>query len=350
MQELKIIGIENGALVVASDAGEHFRLDIDSVLQSRLRQTLSETPHEQRLPPREIQAHIRSGLSAKDVAQMTGTSLEYVQRFEAPILAEREHIIGSALSVSVRVAIDPDPVDDTNNFGTVIKERMIALGASGERWASWKEPEGGWIIKLAFTVDEIDHDARWSFVPKKHTLTPLNAEAVTLSRQGELPTELIPRLRAVGVGENPDNSRFDSGAFTVKAGQTTTGSMELQVEPIPLGRNGTPSVNAPSVTAINRAIDEPDTANNQTADLLEALRRRRGERGSVHHTHEQNRTTAPSLQQTLDVQLNTFNHENDQASAPSASISQQKSSRKQRASMPSWDEIVFGARTDGDLA
>ncbi|MGO7983956.1 hypothetical protein ACC691_39645, partial [Rhizobium johnstonii] len=81
--------------------------------------------------------------------------------------------------------------------------------------ASWKEPAGGWIVKLEFTADTIDHDARWSFEPKKLALAPLNSEAMTLSQQGEITGGLIPRLRAVDP-HDIDSSRFDSGAFTFK--------------------------------------------------------------------------------------------------------------------------------------
>ena len=39
MDELKVIGVEDGALLVASYAGARYRLPIDDVLQSRLRPT-----------------------------------------------------------------------------------------------------------------------------------------------------------------------------------------------------------------------------------------------------------------------------------------------------------------------
>ena len=38
MQELKVIGVESGALVVMSDDGDRFRIEIDDVLQSRIKQ------------------------------------------------------------------------------------------------------------------------------------------------------------------------------------------------------------------------------------------------------------------------------------------------------------------------
>jgi len=217
MQELKVIGVENGALLAASEEGDRFRIPIDEVLKSRIRQTQPETTSGPKLSPREIQAHIRSGMSAEDVAAVTGASLDYVRRFEGPVIAEREYMVSSALSVPVHTAIDPDPLDDDANFGSVIRQRLATLGASDERWAGWKEPDGGWIVKLSFTADDVEHDARWGFEPKKNSLSPMGGEAIALSQQGELKGSLIPRLRAVGAETSlADVSRFDSGAFTFK--------------------------------------------------------------------------------------------------------------------------------------
>ncbi|MET1018164.1 MAG: DUF3071 domain-containing protein, partial [Leifsonia flava] len=58
MQELKVIGVENGALVVASDDGDRFRIVIDEVMQSRLRRANPEPAGSQKLSPREVQAYV----------------------------------------------------------------------------------------------------------------------------------------------------------------------------------------------------------------------------------------------------------------------------------------------------
>jgi hypothetical protein len=215
MQDLKVIGVENGALLVASHEGTRFRVAIDEVLQSKLRQTIHEPGVGRKLAPKEIQAHIRSGMSAQDVSSITGVPLDYIQKFEGPVLAEREYVVTSALAVPVHTAMETDPLGEGSTFGTVIRERLYDLGAINERWASWKEMGSGWVVKLAFTAEQIEHDARWRFDPKKSALAPLNSEAVALSQQGEMVSPLVPRLRAVGDEERrPDQSRFDSGAFT----------------------------------------------------------------------------------------------------------------------------------------
>lgn len=384
MQELKVIGVESGALVVMSDDGDRFRIEIDDVLQSRIKQHQHEkNASGPRVSPREIQGHIRAGMSAEDVATVTGADLDYVERFEGPVLAERQHMITSALAVPVHAGAPGEQADDASTFGGVIRERLTALNSSDERWASWKEPSGGWVVKLAFTADSIDHDARWSFEPKKMTLTPLNGEAVTLSQQGESRGALIPRLRAVSA--DPDTSRFDSGAFTFGELSPDTVVDDADAEPIPYGRTAPvsppaqPKTSSPAVTraAIKRA-DESSPALSETANLMEALRRRRGEReGSAAPSPAApvpvsasdtpvSEATTPRL---VDVPLSTFDEELDDRSGtpsdaaaekpaqPSSIWSQssvagakQGATRKGRASMPSWDEIVFGARTDDDLA
>ena len=104
----------------------------------------------------------------------------------------------------------------------------------------------------------------------------MNSEATTLSQQGELKGGLIPRLRAVA--PESDESRFDSGAFTFD--ETDHGDFDTapHLEPLPYART-TPATSSPAAAraAIKRA-DEPTPSLSETADLLEALRRRRGER------------------------------------------------------------------------
>ena len=362
MQDLRVIGVEHGALLVAADDGARYRVAIDEVLQSKLRQAIPDPGAGRKLAPREIQAHIRSGMSAEDVSQITGVPIDYIQKFEGPVLAEREFVITSALAVPVRTAADTGPIDGSN-FGSVIRERLYDLGAVNERWASWKEIGGGWIVKLAFTAEQIDHDARWRFDPKKSALAPLNSEAITLSQQGEMAGALIPRLRAVGDEERmPDQSRFDSGAFTdhdLAERQQPDRKQTSALDPVSSGR----LADAPqgvSDAAINRAPAEAEVESNQTADLLEALRRRRGERESANFADEEAKAAHPSTGtiRLVDIALPGMSVDDEtpggtspQPSVGSSSVLpmlQSRSGRKGRAVMPSWDDIVFGARSEED--
>jgi hypothetical protein len=333
MQDLRVIGVESGALLVAADDGERYRIAIDEVLQSKLRQSIPDQGAGRKLAPREIQAHIRAGMSAQDVASITGVPLEYIQRFEGPVLAEREYVVETALGVPVHTAADTNPFGTGMTFGTAIRSRLHDLGAINERWASWKEMASGWVVKLSFTAGQIDHDARWSFDPKKLSLVPLNNEAVQLSQQGDASGALMPRLRAVATTEHEkDDTRFDSGAFAAAEVEEAANPIAMpEPEPEPFGR-----------TAV---ADEEPPPHSQTADLLEALRRRRGEREAATYDEDDPITEPDGTAQIRLVDLPDFE---EPVPVPQRNTGPQGKVRRGRASMPSWDEIVFGAKPDED--
>jgi hypothetical protein len=363
VDELTVIGTENGALIVVSAEGTRFRVPITEALHTALRQNRPAALAAHRVPPREIQALIRQGLTAQQVAAQTGEPLEYIQRFEGPVLAEREYVVTAARTVPVAVAAELE-AGTTGTFGSVIDRRLSALGARDVRWES-RKTDAHWLVSVSFLDGETARTATWTFDPKKSALAPVDHEAHSLSQQGDAATPVLPRLRAVPV-DGESGSRFDSGAFS------------------PLGSGDGPDA----------AATQPATAPSaQTADLLEALRRRRGERepaetdewesaraahpstGSIRIVEvpldaapvdeaprdalpfDRSRTDDDAMADTVEVMGGTPDGVLDDAAltgqdaaAPAAPAPKTSSSRRGRAAMPSWDEIVFGARPDDDPA
>ncbi|MEN2740923.1 septation protein SepH [Microbacterium sp. X-17] len=350
MEKLRVIGTEDGALVLATESGQRFSLPVDEVLRAELRRTQRREPQERaaRPSPREIQAQIRAGLSAAEAAQLLGISVEDVVRFEAPVLAEREYVVGQALAVPVLLGTEIDH-DLSSTFGAAVRAKLADAGAIGERWTSWKE-ESGWVVKLEFTSADVDHDARWSFDPRHSSLAPLNPDATQLSRPGTLPEGLIPRLRALEVSGTKDDSRFDSGAFGMRR--------TAEVEPITAPTSSPAAQDA----AIKRAPETP-VASTDTADLLEALRRRRGQREPMPNGEPERATAAApvalfdALEPGYDdapggdaVLGELAEHDDPLAFVDDTVVVAEHTTdngrRRGRPAMPSWDEIVFGARTD----
>lgn len=357
MEQLTIIGVENDRFVLATESGERFTLAIDDSLQRELKrhQKQNDAPERPRASPREIQTHIRSGLSAAEVAELLGTSIEDVERYEGPVLAEREHVVTQALSVPVLIGTEVEP-DGTLSFGEAVRIKLADLSAEGERWSSWKD-ESGWTVKLEFTADEVDHDARWSFDPRRSTLNPLNSAATQLSRQGTLPDGLIPRLRALDATPSwKDDSRFDSGAF----GPRRVPEPQEEAEPASEDESAADEAKPAEPTqlrpkaadvAVNRAPEPaPAPANESTADLLEALRRRRGQRESaplIEPEAAPEPAERPMAPVTLfDTAALEMDDEEIAAEKAAAADRSETTKRRGRTSMPSWDEIVFGAKTD----
>ncbi|SFR35770.1 Protein of unknown function [Microbacterium azadirachtae] len=353
MEHVTIVGAEDDVLVLATESGERFALPIDEVLRTELRRAKAgreEKPAPLAASPREIQAHIRAGMSAAEVAEVLGVDLGVVQRFESPVLAEREHIVGQALAVPVLIGSEVEP-DAQPTFGVAIRAKLAELAATDERWASWKD-DSGWIVKLEFSANDVDHDARWSFDPRRSALAPLNADATQLSRQGSLPEGLIPRLRALDK-ERPspykDETRFDSGAFGPRLVPAPAEPADVAEQsdapeaPEPRSARHPQSSSNAQEAATRSATFAPATPSD-TADLLEALRRRRGQREARPTVEEETDDSRPLA--LFDALEPGYEPEPEPEEAAPASIDSDSGSRRRRRGMPSWDEIVFGARSE----
>lgn len=92
---------------------------------------------------------------------------------------------------------------------------------------------------------------------------------------------------------------------------------------------------------MTRAPEEVTTSAD-TADLLEALRRRRGQRETAPTAADDEPELNPiALFDSLDDIDDDAEEPSDAAGAPES-----PGRKRRRGAMPSWDEIVFGARTD----
>jgi hypothetical protein len=356
MQDVRVIGVESGALLLATDAGSEFRLAVTSSLPGQVRQANPDGTPLKRVSPKDVQARIRSGASAEQVAEALDVDVEYVRRFEGPVLAERAFILDAAH----RVPVTPGSTGDPDTFGEAITERLESGEASDVRWSSWKHVENGWQVQVHYAVGEVAHDAQWHFDPKTSTLSPENGDAHRLSHSEE-DEGLTPRLRAVEYAEH-DSTRFDSGAFQVDAVDDAVLDPDI-AEPRAL-RAPLPRIGAAPV--------EERAPGNETADLLEALRRRRGEREAASFADHDGAGSPRATGQVnvVDIPLDFGEPEDDTLDEPSSSTTGQRPvaelptsapalegqadrperKKRPRRSMPSWDEIVFGTRPDDDLA
>jgi hypothetical protein len=102
-------------------------------------------------------------------------------------------------------------------------------------------------------------------------------------------------------------------------------------------------------SAASAEMDAAPAGHHQTADLLEALRRRRGERDPMDLEQEESMAAHPTTGtvRLIDIPLDTATDVPVVSKGtPSAGATRETGplgKRKGRAAMPSWDEIVFGA-------
>lgn len=216
MQDLRFIGVhEDGGHVLLADAtGVRYRLALDERLRAAVRRRTAASeaaPEQPHLSAREVQALIRAGLSAKEVAERAGWSLAKVSVFEAPVLAERGHVVGLAMNARLhdRTGAESEVLSDR------VERRLAGRGVGAEEtdWDATRTPGGPWEVQLTFPAGGRQRGARWRFEHTSSVLEPMDDEARWLSADdatgGQVPTP--PRLgseivydvdAAGGVGED----------------------------------------------------------------------------------------------------------------------------------------------------
>ena len=185
MHDLRLVGVhEDGEHLMLSNAqGERFALPVDEALRAAVRRDRAHLGQLQieidgGLRPRDVQARIRAGASAEDVAALAGWSVEKVRRYEGPVLAEREHVAQLARAVRVRRR-NAEPVA----LGTLVVRRLSGRGVDPDRigWDAWRPDEGPWVVVVEFAAGGRERQARWHYDSAARSVVPADDEARWLS-------------------------------------------------------------------------------------------------------------------------------------------------------------------------
>lgn len=183
MQDLTLVGVHDDGehLVLVDTEGRRFRLPIDESLRSAARRDRSRplpfrVEADDRMRPREIQARIRAGQTAEDVAQAAGVPLEHVRRYEGPVLAEREYFAQQARRVRVRRSPGTLAAPTLEEVvGQRLSHRAVDPGAA--TWDAWRSDDGTWTIQITYQAGDRERRARWSYDPHVRHVASLDDEA-----------------------------------------------------------------------------------------------------------------------------------------------------------------------------
>jgi len=215
MQHLTPVGLsEDGKrLVLVSETGEEFGVEVDHRFRTALqganaRHGQWEMKMESALRPRDIQARIRAGESAEDVADAAQTTVDSIMAFAAPVLAERAHVAQTALKASIRRrSNEANPAGRTVDEASRLYLTAIGVRADDLTWDAWRRDDGRWVLTAVYAVRGDARRAEFTYdVPGRYVLAE-NDEARLLTGEATLPTEPPAdsgrRLSAVADDELP---------------------------------------------------------------------------------------------------------------------------------------------------
>ncbi|MFI8993912.1 septation protein SepH [Streptomyces sp. NPDC053542] len=185
MPELRVVAVSNDGtrLVLKAADSTEYTLPIDERLRAAVRNDRArlgqiEIEVESHLRPRDIQARIRAGASAEEVAQLAGISVDRVRRFEGPVLAERAFMAERARKTPVR-----RPGENSGpQLGEAVAERLLLRGADKDsvQWDSWRRDDGTWEVLLVYRVAAEPHSASWTYDPPRRLVQAVDDEARAL--------------------------------------------------------------------------------------------------------------------------------------------------------------------------
>ncbi len=179
MAELELVRLhEDGEhLVLRIPDGTEHALPITEALRAAVRRDRPRTEALQAqaqapLRPRELQARLRAGATAEELAMESGLPVAHVQRYEWPVVAERGHVIGQVRAH--RIDGDAD-----TTLGEAADSRLAARGVAPEEasWSARRDGTAPWVVEVRFSAGDRERSARWTFDPRGRVVTPLDDEA-----------------------------------------------------------------------------------------------------------------------------------------------------------------------------
>jgi len=155
------------SLIIATSGGEELAVPVDDRLHAALRGDRPrlgqlEMEMEDALSPRDIQARIRSGQTLDEVARIAGLPFDRVERFAAPVLAERQHIATLAMTSSVRRRGETSA---HRNLRVALTEKLGKRGIDIDTidWDSYRLEDGRWSVSAAYQSGEARRQAVFVF-------------------------------------------------------------------------------------------------------------------------------------------------------------------------------------------
>ncbi|MCM0640420.1 septation protein SepH [Cellulomonas wangsupingiae] len=353
MGELELVGLhEDGEhLVVAAPDGQRFRLRIDDPLRAAVRRDrpqLEQLRSEQAgsLSPREIQSRIRAGETAQEVADAAGVPVESVRRYEGPVLAEREYVAEQARGT--RVGRD----SGAPLLGDLVTDRLAARGVDvgSLAWDAAREGAGPWAVLARFVVDEEPREARWTYDPVRRTVVADEDEARWLS-ETEIDEPLSRRhlaavrdvvfdLDAVTETSAPEVEPTHALLDELRTRRGVRQPLDLDAEDEEFEGFGPQHAFdfAPSAGARDEQETPAPGAHPVDADPAReavVLTPPRGERA----------TPAPAAEPTGSGPVPAEDPDT-RGRGDERPAAGERRTRRARAKVPSWDEIVFGAKPE----
>ena len=391
MLELRLIGVHDDGenLVLESADGTCFLLPIDANLRTSITKARRIQPArglgaKGTFGPRDIQTRFRQGASVEEIAEESGWEPERVRRYEWPIVAERAHIIRAAQSVKIgRRSSASGTAQIPVTLSARIEEVSERYGFEDatQDWTTRQQENGQWRVEVDIALKDsvrqnlpaqVVFPARWVYNPANQGLYASNEAAYFLMGNSEdavaaaakkapvevpparLPKAPEPAPAPLTSSESADERKLKElleRARSVRPAQVEEPEVFVHREsaqpaepvapaapaaPVASGVSGVSGVSAPVEPAAPAAPEPTAETTVETTDPLAV-----DSEAPVDSVPVESFALPAPVEDAPAAEAPAAEAQPEPASAAEKPKS---SSKKQRVSVPAWDDIIFGGR------
>ncbi|MGH3358302.1 MAG: septation protein SepH [Nocardioidaceae bacterium] len=335
MRDLSLVGLSEDRrhVVLRSPSGEAFRIPADDRLRAALRGDKArlgqlEIQMDSALRPRDIQARIRRGESAEAVAEAAQVPVERIMAYAVPVLAEREHVCDRARTATIRRShVSGQAALFGDAIGKTLRTRDV--DATDVTWDSWRRADGRWVVSVDVPGEE--GPALYLFdAPGRYVVADNERASRLVGDVADYDTEEM--AIATAITDEPEGPATD----------------EIPVVDAPVDED----VDEPGVTSLKRARARRALAQEQL--LLEGDESAPAVPPESTHPDPPEEPEGPAAEAdetTTDLpetatQARAAGDDTHPAPSEQTDAPPKRSRRRERRRVPSWDEIMFGNKTD----
>ncbi|WP_210399427.1 septation protein SepH [Rothia sp. HMSC071C12] len=385
MLELRLIGVHDDGenLVLESADGTRFLLPIDANLRTSITKARRIQPArglgaKGTYGPRDIQTRFRQGASVEEIAEESGWEPERVRRYEWPIVAERAHIIRAAQSVKIgRRSSASGTAQIPVTLSARIEEVSERYGFEDatQDWTTRQQENGQWRVEVDIALKDsvrqnlpaqVVFPARWVYNPANQGLYASNEAAYFLMGNSEdavaaaakkapvevpparLPKAPEPAPAPLTSSESADERKLKElleRARSVRPAQVEEPEVFVHREPAQPAEPVAPAAPAAPVAPAAPAAPEPTAETTlETTDPLAV-----DSEAPVDSVPVESFTLPAPIEdapaaEAAEAPATEAPATEAQTEPASEEKPKPSSSKKQRVSVPAWDDIIFGSR------
>jgi hypothetical protein len=279
---------------------------------------------ESTLRPRDIQARIRAGETPESVALVAGTSVDKVMPYAAPVLAERAHVAQRAQRASIRRRpVEGGAASAARTLGDAVGSHLRSRNVDPDTvgWDAWRREDGRWTLTGTYTTTGRVGAAHFSFDAPGNYVVADDEDAHWLL--GEVLDE------AGEAGEAADRTRDDLSDARRRR------LSAVPADELPLGDDAIELVSDDPEHVAARDRAEESAALGAEAPVEAYL-------DSVDSPQSPAASSTESSTETSDDDSAEASEDEDDSRRHEPPSRKPVKKTRGRASVPSWDEIMFG--------